>query len=102
MLADDRINSFAVLTLGRFNRKTLFLRRVPERNPRTLWACQSVAAISSCKVAPPFRRSSARIPAFLLPSRAREASSPWPAGLGFHAFFEATRGGCSPTFGFRF
>src|ERR1700680_4069838 len=30
----------------------IFLRSVPERKPRTEWACQPVAFISSAKVAP--------------------------------------------------
>src|ERR1700694_785740 len=31
---------------------SIFLRSVPERKPRTEWACQPVAFISSAKVAP--------------------------------------------------
>src|SRR5258708_792505 len=32
--------------------RPIFLRSVPERKPRTEWACQPVAFISSAKVAP--------------------------------------------------
>src|SRR5437762_13160057 len=39
-------------------------------NPRMLWGCHSVAAMSSCRVAPPERFSSSRIWAVLLPWRA--------------------------------
>ena len=46
-----------------------FLPRVPEMNPRTEWACQPVAPISSARVAPLTRSRSRIISAFLLPSR---------------------------------
>src|SRR6266446_3874994 len=41
--------------------------------PRTLWACQPVAFISSLAVAPPGRFSRSRIWAVLLPSRAPDS-----------------------------
>src|SRR5438045_1759068 len=47
-----------------------FLPSVPLMNPRTLWGCHSVAAINSCRVAPPGRFSSSRIWAVLVPWRA--------------------------------
>src|SRR3990167_9303722 len=50
----------------------------PLRNPRTLWAWHPVAAMRSFRVAPFGWRSSARIAAFLLPSRA-----PWPSLAAF-------------------
>src|SRR5713101_2383336 len=49
---------------------------VPERNPRTLWACQSVAFIRPLSVAPSGRFSRSRILAALLPSRAAPAFLP--------------------------
>src|ERR1035441_5047072 len=48
----------------------IFLPRVPDRNPRTEWACQPVAFTSSFPVAPPERFSRARTLAVLLPWRA--------------------------------
>src|SRR5437016_5705951 len=39
-------------------------------NPRMLWGCHSVLAISSCSVAPPGRFSSSSTAAVLLPWRA--------------------------------
>src|SRR3972149_4178576 len=50
----------------------------PLMKPRTLWACHPVAAMRSFRVAPFGWRSSARIAAFLLPSRA-----PWPSVVAF-------------------
>src|SRR5258706_15361945 len=47
----------------------IFLPRVPLMNPRTLWACQPVALISSFRVPPSGRFSRSRILAALLPSR---------------------------------
>src|SRR5712691_103554 len=63
---------------------------VPERNPRTLWACQSVAFIRPLSVAPSGRFSRSRILAALLPSRAAPAFL-WPLGAFFCgvAFFPA-------------
>src|SRR5258708_24685008 len=61
----------------------IFLRRVPERKPRTEWACQPVAFISSAKVAPLDFSRRAMTWALLLP---------WPCvvafalGRGFGAF----------------
>src|SRR3990172_2734407 len=46
----------------------------PLMNPRTLWACQPVAAIKSLSAAPSGLRSSSRIAAFLLTSRASLAT----------------------------
>src|ERR1017187_8233209 len=51
-----------------------FLPRVPLMNPRTLWACQPVAFMTSARVAPPFRSSRATTVAVLLPSRAPPAA----------------------------
>src|SRR5437868_8104051 len=54
-----------------------------ERNPRTLWACQSVAFWISARLAPLGRPISARIFAPLLSARGVLASL---AGVGFAAF----------------
>src|SRR3954470_16238908 len=77
---------------------------VPDRNPRTLWACQSVALIIAASVAPSGRFSRSRILATLLPSRAAPAFlAPlvaFLAGLAFLAvlpFFAATWARRAPT-----
>ncbi len=49
--------------------RPVFLPSVPERKPRTLWACQPVAAMMSASVAPSARRSISRTMAFFEPSR---------------------------------
>ncbi len=46
----------------------IFFPNDPEMSPRTLCACQSVAFMTSARVAPSGRRKSARATAFLLPS----------------------------------
>ena len=58
--------------------------------PRTLWACQSVAAMMSSSVAPSGRLSMSRTMAFLLPSRAVGVASLAVARLVALAFFGAT------------
>jgi hypothetical protein len=50
--------------------RPIFLRMVPERNPRTECGCQPVAFISSLAVTPPGRFSRSTTLAVLLPSRA--------------------------------
>src|SRR5579863_7701853 len=69
----------------------IFLRMVPDRNPRTECGCQPVAFISSSDVAPPGRFSSSRIAAALLPARAESPFSsrfgPLGAFLAELAFF---------------
>jgi hypothetical protein len=52
MLARDGVHAFPVVTFGGFDLQTHFLGSVPERKPRTEWACQLVAFISSARVAP--------------------------------------------------
>src|SRR5262245_45052225 len=84
--------------------------------PRTLWACQPVAAMMRLSVAPPGRVSSSSTWAVVLPPRALVGFSGlsaffWPLGtLGLFlaevAFFTnfplagATRGFCAPTLAF--
>src|SRR5579871_4893135 len=71
----------------------IFLRSVPERNPRTECGCQPVAFISSLAVAPPDRFSRSIILAALLPSRAEsDFFAPlrgWGAFLAEVVFFPA-------------
>src|SRR5258708_7818202 len=59
--------------------------------PRTLCGCHSVAAISSCRLAPPGRFSSSRIWAVLLPWRAAgfSASAALPGLSAFLALLGA-------------
>src|SRR5262245_38957819 len=81
--------------------------------PRTLWGCHSVAAISSCSVAPPGRFSRSRTLDVLLPWRALDAGfaclaplgALWPflAGVVFFPalpFTGAIRGLCAGTLAF--
>src|SRR5579863_2382823 len=88
----------------------IFLRMVPDRNPRTECGCQPVAFISSLDVAPPGRFSSSRIAAALLPSRAESpffsrfvALGAFLAGLTFFpglAFLGATGARRAPALAF--
>ena len=64
--------------------------RLPEMKPRTLCACQSVAAMMSASVAPSGRLSMSRTMAFLLPSRVVGVASLAVAPLAALAFFGAT------------
>ena len=81
-----------------------FLPTVPDRKPRTEWACHEVAFISSASVAPSGCFSKSRTLAALLPSRAAPAcfaalgaflaAAPFLAAL---AFLGATCAPCAPT-----
>jgi len=82
----------------------IFFPMVPDRNPRTLWACQSVAFMIAASVAPSGRFSRSRILAALLPSRAAPAFlaplGGFFAGLAFLAalaFLGATSARCRAT-----
>jgi hypothetical protein len=73
-----------------------FLPIVPERNPRTLWGCQSVAFMISFKLAPPARFSRSRTFSVLLPWRAPVAFG--PAWRFLAPFFAGVA--CFPDFAF--
>src|SRR5713226_8988872 len=65
--------------------RPIFLPKVPERKPRTEWACQPVAFIMCFKVAPPDRFTSSSTLAVLLPWRTRAAVALWAALAPFLA-----------------
>jgi len=80
----------------------IFLRTVPDKNPRTECGCQPVAAINSCKVAPPGRFSRSSTCAVLLTPRVELAFfARWDlrsAGLGFVVGFAVEDAPCRPRF----
>ena len=71
----------------------IFLPSVPLMNPRMLCGCQSVAAISSCIVAPLGRFSNSTICAVLLPSRVPLAFGASSAAFGTLGALAAFFGG---------
>jgi len=80
----------------------IFLRTVPDKNPRTECGCQPVAAINSCNVAPPGRFSRSSTWAVLLTPRVELAFfARWDlrlAGLGFVVGFAVEDAPCRPRF----
>ncbi len=78
MLLDEAVDAIAILPL---TFRPIFLRRVPERKPRTEWACQSVAFMRSFRVTPPDRCNRCRTLAVLLAGRGLPGGVPALARL---------------------
>jgi hypothetical protein len=80
----------------------IFLRTVPDKNPRTECGCQPAAAINSCNVAPPGRFSRSSTWAVLLTRRVELAffapCDVFLAGLAFVVAFAVTGVPCRPRF----
>jgi hypothetical protein len=77
------VNALAVaFAFGGFNFEPELLAEFAEMNPRTLWACQFAAFISSAKLAPYGRLISSRIFAPFVPRR-----NPTPSWVALAAFF---------------